>query len=122
MGKALRDSYRERVFLMSKIDGRTRVSAALQIDECLQRLQTDRIDLMQFHEIIRIEDPDRIFAESGAMEAVQAAQQAGRIRYNWVYRAQRSTCPFANARSRGQSQDSLRCCPDALERHGRALS
>jgi aryl-alcohol dehydrogenase-like predicted oxidoreductase len=81
MGKALRDGYRERVFLMSKIDGRTRESAALQIDECLQRLQTDRVDLMQFHEIIRMEDPDRIFAENGAMEAVQEAQQAGKIRY-----------------------------------------
>jgi predicted aldo/keto reductase-like oxidoreductase len=81
MGKALRDGYRERVFLMSKIDGRTKESAAAQIDESLQRLQTDRIDLMQFHEIIRMEDPDRIFAEDGAMEAMQAAQQAGKIRF-----------------------------------------
>jgi aryl-alcohol dehydrogenase-like predicted oxidoreductase len=81
MGKALRDGYREKVFLMSKIDGRTKDSAALQIDESLQRLQTDHIDLMQFHEIIRMEDPDRIFAEGGAIEAMQAAQQAGKIRY-----------------------------------------
>ncbi len=81
MGKALGDGYRERVFLMSKIDGRTKESAALQIDESLQRLQTDRIDLMQFHEIIRMEDPDRIFAEGGGIEAMQAAQQAGKIRY-----------------------------------------
>jgi predicted aldo/keto reductase-like oxidoreductase len=81
MGKALRDGYREKVFLMSKIDGRTMESAASQIDESLQRLQTDRIDLMQFHEIIRMEDPDRIFAEGGAIKAMQAAQQAGKIRY-----------------------------------------
>ena len=81
MGKALRDGYRDRVFLMTKIDGRTRESAAAQIDESLQRLQTDRIDLMQFHEIIRMEDPDRIFAEGGAMEAMQDAKQAGKIRY-----------------------------------------
>jgi predicted aldo/keto reductase-like oxidoreductase len=81
MGKALRDGYRERVFLMSKIDGRTKDSAAAQIEESLQRLQTDRIDLMQFHEIIRMEDPDRIFAEGGAIEAMQAAQQAGKIRF-----------------------------------------
>ena len=81
MGKALRDGYREKVFLMSKIDGRTKDSAALQIDDSLQRLQTDRVDLMQFHEIIRMEDPDRIFAEGGAIEAMQAAQQAGKIRY-----------------------------------------
>src|SRR5207302_8218290 len=62
MGKALRDGYREKVFLMTKIDGRSRETAARQIDESLKRLQTDRIDLMQFHEIIRLEDPDRIIA------------------------------------------------------------
>jgi predicted aldo/keto reductase-like oxidoreductase len=81
MGKALRDGYRDKVFLMTKIDGRTKNSAASQIDESLQRLQTDRIDLMQFHEIIRMEDPDRIFAEGGALEAIQDAQQAGKVRY-----------------------------------------
>jgi aryl-alcohol dehydrogenase-like predicted oxidoreductase len=66
---------------MTKIDGRTRRAAAQQIDECLQRLQTDRIDLMQHHEIIRLEDPDRVFAAGGAMEAVLAAKQAGKVRY-----------------------------------------
>jgi aryl-alcohol dehydrogenase-like predicted oxidoreductase len=81
MGKALRDGYRDKVFLMTKIDGRTKDSAAQQIDESLERLQTDRIDLMQFHEVIRMEDPDRIFAEGGAVEAIQAAKQAGKIRY-----------------------------------------
>ncbi|HYG36571.1 MAG TPA: aldo/keto reductase, partial [Clostridia bacterium] len=81
MGKALRDGYRDKVFLMTKIDGRTKESAARQTDECLKRFQTDRIDLMQFHEIIRMEDPDRIFAEGGAMEAVLEAKKAGKIRY-----------------------------------------
>jgi aryl-alcohol dehydrogenase-like predicted oxidoreductase len=81
MGKALRDGYRQKAFLMTKIDGRTKAAAARQIDDCLQRLQTDCIDLMQFHEIIRMEDPDRIFAAGGAMEATLAAKQAGKIRY-----------------------------------------
>src|SRR5207247_1720007 len=53
MGKALKDGYRQKVFLMDKIDGRTKPEAARQIDTCLQRLQTDRIDMMQFHEVIR---------------------------------------------------------------------
>jgi predicted aldo/keto reductase-like oxidoreductase len=81
MGKALRDGYRDEVVLMTKIDGRTRQAAAQQIDESLARLQTDRIDLLQHHEVIRMEDPDRIFAEGGAHEAVLAAQQAGKVRF-----------------------------------------
>ena len=81
MGKALRDGYRDKVFLMTKIDGRNKAAAAKQIDESLQRLQTDHVDLMQFHEIIRMEDPDRIFAEGGAMEAMQEAKKAGKVRY-----------------------------------------
>jgi predicted aldo/keto reductase-like oxidoreductase len=81
MGKALQNGYRDQVFLMTKVDGRTQTLAAQQIDESLRRLQTDHVDLLQFHEIIRLEDPDRIFAEGGAVEAVRAAQQAGKVRY-----------------------------------------
>jgi predicted aldo/keto reductase-like oxidoreductase len=81
MGNALRDGYRQKAFLMSKIDGRTKAAASRQIDESLRRLQTNRIDLLQFHEVIRDTDPDRIFAEAGAMEAVLQAQKAGKIRF-----------------------------------------
>jgi len=81
MGRALRDGYRQRVFLMTKIDGRSRQGAQAQINESLERLQTDHIDLLQFHEIIRMDDPDRIFAPGGALEAALAAKQAGKIRY-----------------------------------------
>lgn len=81
MGQALKDGYRQKVFLMTKIDGRTKGAAMMQIDESLSALGTDRIDLMQHHEIIRMEDPDRIFAPGGAMEAVVEAQKAGKIRY-----------------------------------------
>ena len=81
MGKALRDGYRQKVFLMTKIDGRTKALAATQIDESLKRLQTDHVDLMQFHEIVRLTDPDPIFASGGALEAVQEANQAGKIRF-----------------------------------------
>jgi aryl-alcohol dehydrogenase-like predicted oxidoreductase len=81
MGKALRDGYRKRVFLMTKFNGRTREAAARNIDESLRRLQVDVIDLIQFHENIRLEDPDRYFAPVGAHEAVMAAKQAGKVRY-----------------------------------------
>ncbi len=81
MGKALKDGYRDKVFLMTKIDGRTKTAAARQIEDSLKRLQTDRIDLLQHHEIIRVEDPDRIFASGGAQEAVLAAQKVGKVRF-----------------------------------------
>jgi aryl-alcohol dehydrogenase-like predicted oxidoreductase len=81
MGKALRDGYRQRAFLMTKIDGRDGPTAARQIDESLQRLQTDRVDLLQHHEVLRMDDADRIFAAGGAMEAVLEAKRAGKVRY-----------------------------------------
>jgi aryl-alcohol dehydrogenase-like predicted oxidoreductase len=81
MGKALRDGYREKVFLMTKFDGRTKESTARQIDVSLERLQTDHIDLMQYHENIRLEDPDRFFAAGGPLEALEEAKKAGKIRF-----------------------------------------
>ena len=80
-GKALRDGYRNKVFLMTKIDGRDKKTAAKQIDESLARLQTDRADLIQFHEILRFEDPDKIFATGGALEAMLDAKKAGKVRF-----------------------------------------
>ena len=81
MGKALQNGYRQKVFLMTKIDGRTKEEAARQLNESLQRLQTDHLDLVQFHEILRMEDPDRVFAKGGALEAFQEARQAGKVRF-----------------------------------------
>jgi len=81
MGKALHDGYRQKAFLMTKIDGRTKKAAAQQIEESLRRLQTEHIDLLQFHEIIRDEDPDRIFAAGGGMEAALDAKKQGKVRY-----------------------------------------
>jgi aryl-alcohol dehydrogenase-like predicted oxidoreductase len=81
MGKALLDGYRNKVFLMTKIDGRSKAEAKRQLDESLRRLGTDRLDLVQHHEIIRYEDPHRIFDEEGAHGALVEARQAGKIRY-----------------------------------------
>jgi aryl-alcohol dehydrogenase-like predicted oxidoreductase len=81
MGKALRDGYRDKVFLMTKIDGRSKTEAARQLDESLRRLDTDRLDLVQHHEILRYEDPHRIFDEEGAHAALVEAQRAGKVRY-----------------------------------------
>ena len=81
MGSALRDGYRQRAFLMTKIDGRTRKAAAEQIDQCLRAFGTDVIDLIQVHEVIRMSDPDRVFGPDGAIEALVAARQAGKLRF-----------------------------------------
>src|ERR1041385_8683299 len=81
MGKALKDGYRDRVFLMTKIDGRTKQDAAKQLDESLKRLQVDHIDLVQHHEILRYEDPHRILDEEGANAALLEARDAGKLRF-----------------------------------------
>ena len=81
MGKVLRDGYREKAFLMTKIDGRSRKEAARQLDESLQRFGVEQIDLIQHHEILRYEDPHRIFHADGAHAALIAARDAGKIRY-----------------------------------------
>lgn len=81
MGKALRDGYRNKVFLMTKIDGRSKAEASKQLDESLRRFGTDTIDLVQHHEVIRYEDPHRIFDAEGASAALVDARQAGKLRY-----------------------------------------
>ena len=81
MGEALRDGYRQHAFVMTKIDGRSRKEAAKQLDESLRRLRVDHIDLVQHHEIIRFEDPHRIFDDQGANAALVEARTAGKIRY-----------------------------------------
>ncbi|HEY2749129.1 MAG TPA: aldo/keto reductase, partial [Polyangia bacterium] len=82
LGLALADGgRRQRAFLMTKLDGRTRDSAAAQLEQSLQRLRTDHIDLVQVHEVIRMEDPDRVFGPGGAIEALVAAKKAGKLRF-----------------------------------------
>ncbi|HBB88348.1 MAG TPA: aldo/keto reductase [Blastocatellia bacterium] len=81
MGKALGDGYRAKSFLMTKIDGRTKQEAVKQLDESLRRLKVDCIDLVQHHEVIRYEDPHRIFAEAGANAALVEARTSGKLRY-----------------------------------------
>lgn len=81
MGEALKGGYRDRVFLMTKVDGRTEKAGMQQLDESLRRLQVDYIDLWQIHEVIRFDDPDRAFAPGGVIEAMVEARQAGKIRF-----------------------------------------
>lgn len=80
-GKALANGWRQKAFLMTKLDGRTKASAAEQLEQSLARMRTDMIDLVQVHEVIRDSDPGRCFAPGGCMEALIEAKRAGKIRF-----------------------------------------
>ena len=121
MGKALRDGYRDRAFLMTKIDGRSKKEAARQLDECLRRLETDRIDLVQHHEVIRFDDPHRIFDADGANAALVEARRGGQAALHRLHRPQGSAHAPAHARGRARARIHLRRGADAAQRHGRAL-
>lgn len=81
MGNALQGGYRDKAFLMTKLDGRTAEAAAEQLDQSLRRLRTDHVDLIQIHEVIRRSDPARVFARGGAIEALVRAREAGKTRF-----------------------------------------
>lgn len=82
MGKALAEGgRRDKVFLMTKVCGRTARDAQANLDDSLRRLKTDRIDLWQFHEIVYDNDPDWVFAADGALQAGLKAVGEGKVRY-----------------------------------------
>ncbi len=81
MGRALKDGYRDKAFLMTKLDGRSKQAATDQLEQSLKRLGTDHIDLVQIHEVIRMEDPGRCFAAGGCIEALVEAKRAGKLRF-----------------------------------------
>jgi aryl-alcohol dehydrogenase-like predicted oxidoreductase len=81
MGKALQEGYRQKAFLMTKLDGRTATATREQLEQSLRRLRTDVIDLVQIHEVIRDDDPEKCFAKGGTIEALLAAKQAGKLRF-----------------------------------------
>lgn len=81
MGKALADGYRQRAFLMTKLDARTAEATRGQLEQSLKRLRTDVIDLVQIHEVIRMEDASRVFRDDGAVAALVEARKAGKVRF-----------------------------------------
>jgi predicted aldo/keto reductase-like oxidoreductase len=122
VGQALKvEGYRQKVFLMTKLDGRSATEYDKQLEQSMGRLQTDVIDLVQFHEVIRLEDPDRIFAKGGAIEAAIKAREAGKIRYIGFTGHKDPLVHLANARGREDKQLPLRYGADADQRDGRAL-
>ena len=121
MGRALRDGYRKRVFLMTKIDGRTRKAAAAQIDQSLRDLGTDVIDLMQVHEVIRDADPGRVFGPDGAIEALVGGEEGGKDPLHRLHRPQEPGDSSEDAGDGGRAQVHVRHRADAGQRDGRPL-
>jgi predicted aldo/keto reductase-like oxidoreductase len=80
-GKALKDGYRNKAFVMTKLDSHSKEGATNQLNESLKRLGTDHVDLIQLHEVIRMDDPEKIFAKGGSIEAVMEAKKAGKARF-----------------------------------------
>ncbi len=81
MGKALKvDGKRDKVFLMTKNCDRDAKGTRKHLEDSLRRLQTDRIDLWQFHEINYDNDPDWI-VEKGGLEEALKAQKEGKVRF-----------------------------------------
>lgn len=79
MGKALKDGYRDRVFLMTKVNGRDAQSAQSQLDDCLRRLDVDVIDLLQVHEVVHDDEPQKVYDE--VIAVIEAARDAGKVRH-----------------------------------------
>ncbi len=126
MGDALaQGGYRQKVFLMTKIDGRNKQLAAQQIEESLKRLKTDHIDLIQHHEVLRFDDPDRIFAEGGAMEALVEAKRAGKLRFIGFtgHKDPRVHLYMLDvAKKHGFHFDTLQCPINVMDAHFRSFS
>jgi uncharacterized protein len=80
MGEAIQGR-RDKVFLMTKHNFRDKKSALRDLEISLKRMQTDYLDLWQFHSIERPEDPDWIFEKNGAIEAAVQAKKQGKIRF-----------------------------------------
>jgi uncharacterized protein len=81
MGKALEGGYRQKAFLMTKIDGRTGAAARQQLEQSFSRLKTDHIDLVQIHEVIRMADPEQAFQPGNVIDVLKEARKAGKIRF-----------------------------------------
>ena len=109
---------------MTKIDGRSKKEATRQLEESLRRLETDCVDLVQHHEIIRYEDPHRIFDEDGANAALLEAQKSRQITLYRLHRPQGPAHPPAYARScreHGYKFDSVQMPLNVMDAHYRSF-
>jgi aryl-alcohol dehydrogenase-like predicted oxidoreductase len=85
--------HRNDFFLATKVDQRTYREAKEQIHQSLDRLQTDHIDLIQFHALVHPDEWDTVMGGGGALEAAVEAREAGLVKHigvtghNWTIAA-----------------------------------
>jgi predicted aldo/keto reductase-like oxidoreductase len=80
IGKALLGR-RPQVVIATKTGARDRAGAQTHLELSLERLRTDYVDLWQFHGVSTPEALEQVLGPGGAMEAAQAAKQAGTVRH-----------------------------------------
>lgn len=81
MGEALKDGYRDKVLLMTKVMGRTLDKAKEQLETSLNRFQMDKVDLLQFHAIGHQNgDVDAIY-NTGLIKWAESLRDQGVIKY-----------------------------------------
>ena len=120
MGKALTEGYRQKAFLMTKIDGRTGIEARKQLEQSLSRLKTDHVDLLQIHEVIRVGDPDQAFQPGNVIDVMQQARKEGKIRFigfTGHKKPEIHLSMLATAEKHGFTFDSVQMPVNALDEH-----
>lgn len=79
MGPALKP-YRDKCFLACKTTKRDKQGSEDELNQSLQKLQTDHFDLYQLHALTTVDEVNRAFAPDGAMETFLKARQEGKVR------------------------------------------
>jgi aryl-alcohol dehydrogenase-like predicted oxidoreductase len=75
------ETHRDEFFLATKTGERTRAEAYNEIQRSLERLRTDRIDLIQLHNLVDEDEWRTAFSAGGALEAVVEAKNDGLVRF-----------------------------------------
>jgi len=72
---------RHKVYLATKTHDRSYDGSMRLLEQSLQRLQTDHLDCWQLHNVQTKQHTDQIFAEDGAIKALEKARDQGIVRF-----------------------------------------
>jgi aryl-alcohol dehydrogenase-like predicted oxidoreductase len=80
LGPAL-EPYRTKSFLACKTGKRDKAGSRAALEDSLRLLNTDHVDLYQFHALTKMAELDQVLGPNGAMETFEAARKEGKVRY-----------------------------------------